>query len=41
MSIAVTMIFVSRAKPQKTKWVDLPNLALITCRNVLAPGAII
>ena len=39
INMAVTIRFVMSAKPQKTRCVRLPNLALITCRKVLAPGA--
>lgn len=39
ISIAVTMIFVNNPNIQKVICVFLSNLALMTCRNVLAPGA--
>ena len=32
---------VKKAKTQNTRWVLLPNLAFMTCRNVFAPGALI
>ena len=36
----MTMRLVRKAKVQNTRWVWDPNLALITCRKVLAPGAL-
>ena len=37
----MTITLVKKAKVQKTRCVFFPNLALITCRNVFAPGAFI
>ena len=37
----LTITLVRKANVQKTKWVFFPNLALMTCRKVLAPGALI